>query len=46
MSIANFRLVKGENSAQNIPIYKVQTFICKNMYDNLWIMSTKYNYHH
>ena len=39
----NFRLVKGDNSAQVTPIYKAETFIYKNMGNTLCKILTKYN---
>jgi hypothetical protein len=36
---ANFRLVKGDNSAQIKTIYKAKTFICKNMCNTLFTSS-------
>jgi hypothetical protein len=37
------RLVTGDNSAQNIPIYKAKTFIYKNMCDILCKILDKYS---
>ena len=40
---ANLKLIKGDNSAQIIPIYKAKTFICKNMCNTLCKILTKYS---
>ena len=40
---ANIRLVKGDNSAQIVPIYKAKTFICKNMCNTLCKILAKYS---
>ena len=40
---ANIRLVKGDKCAQIIPIYKAKAFICKNMYNTLCKILTKYS---
>ena len=40
---ANIRLVKRDNSTQIVPIYKVKTFICKNMCNTVCKIPTKYS---
>ena len=40
---ANIRLVKRDNSAQIVPIYKAKTFVCKNMCNTLCNILTKYS---
>jgi hypothetical protein len=40
---ANIKLVKRDNSAQIVLIYKAKTFICKNMGNTLCKILTKYS---